>query len=166
MKVILLEDVKSLGKKGEIVNVSDGYARNFVLPKKLGVEANAKNMNDLKLQKANADKSVTGVPTCALPISNADKVAQQQLEAAQELAKVLETKEVVLTMKSGEGGRAFGSVSSKEIAQAAKEQCGLELDKKKIQLPEAIKALGVYEVGVKLHTKVLGKLKVKVTEEV
>ena len=149
MKVILLEDVKSLGKKGEIVNVSDGYARNFVLPKKLGVEANAKNMNDLKLQKANADK-----------------VAQQQLEAAQELAKVLETKEVVLTMKSGEGGRAFGSVSAKEIAQAAKEQCGLELDKKKIQLPEAIKALGVYEVGVKLHTKVLGKLKVKVTEEV
>lgn len=148
MKVILLEDVKSLGKKGEIVNVSDGYARNFVLPKKLGVEANAKNMNDLKLQKANADK-----------------VAQEQLEAAQALAKVLETKEVVLTMKSGEGGRAFGSVSSKEIAQAAKEQCGLELDKKKIQLPEAIKALGVYEVSVKLHTKVLGKLKVKVIEE-
>ena len=148
MKVILLEDVKSLGKKGEIVNVSDGYARNFVLPKKLGVEANAKNMNDLKLQKANADK-----------------VAQQQLEAAQELAKVLETKEVVLTMKSGEGGRAFGSVSSKEIAQAAKEQCGLELDKKKIQLPEAIKSLGVYEVHVKLHTKVTGRLKVKVVEE-
>ena len=148
MKVILLEDVKSLGKKGEIVNVSDGYARNFVLPKKLGVEANAKNMNDLKLQRANADK-----------------VAQQQLEAAQELAKVLETKEVVLTMKSGEGGRAFGSVSSKEIAQAAKEQCGLELDKKKIQLPEAIKSLGVYEVHVKLHTKVTGRLKVKVVEE-
>lgn len=148
MKVILLEDVKSLGKKGEIVNVSDGYARNFVLPKKLGVEANAKNMNDLKLQKANADK-----------------VAQEQLEAAQELAKVLETKEVVLKMKSGEGGKAFGSVSSKEIAQAAKEQCGLELDKKKIQLPEAIKALGVYEVGVKLHPKVNGKLKVKVMEE-
>lgn len=148
MKVILLEDVKSLGKKGEIVNVSDGYARNFVLPKKLGVEANAKNMNDLKLQKANADK-----------------VAQEQLEAAQELAKVLETKEVVLKMKSGEGGRAFGSVSSKEIAQAAKDQCGLELDKKKIQLPEPIKALGAYEVGVKLHTKVTGKLKVKVIEE-
>ena len=148
MKVILLEDVKSLGKKGEIVNVSDGYARNFVLPKKLGVEANSANMNDLKLQKANADK-----------------VAQEQYEAAQELAKVLETKEVVLTMKSGEGGRAFGSVSSKEIAAAAKSQCGLELDKKKIQLPEAIKALGVYEVGVKLHPKVNGKLKVKVVEE-
>lgn len=148
MKVILLEDVKSLGKKGEIVNVSDGYARNYVLPKKLGVEANSAHMNDLKLQKANADK-----------------VAQEQLEAAQELAKVLETEEVVVKMKSGEGGRTFGSISSKEIATAAKEQCGLELDKKKIQLPEAIKSLGVYEVNVKLHTKVTGKLKVKVIEE-
>ncbi|MDE7429426.1 MAG: 50S ribosomal protein L9 [Lachnospiraceae bacterium] len=147
MKVILLEDVKTLGKKGDIVDVSDGYARNFVLPKKLGVEANAKNRNDLKLQKANADK-----------------VAQEQLEAAQELAKTLETKEVTLTIKSGEGGRTFGSISSKEIAQAAKEQCGLELDKKKIQLPEAIKALGAYEVGVKLHPKVMGKLRVKVIE--
>lgn len=147
MKVILLEDVKTLGKKGDIVDVSDGYARNFVLPKKLGVEANSKNRNDLKLQKANADK-----------------VAQEQLAAAQELAKTLETKEVTLTIKSGEGGRTFGSVSSKEIAQAAKEQCGLELDKKKIQLPEAIKALGTYEVGVKLHPKVTGKLRVKVIE--
>ncbi len=148
MKVILLQDVKSLGKKGEIVNVSDGYARNFVLPKKLGLEANTANLNDLKLQKANADK-----------------VAQEQFEAAQELAALLETKEVVLKMKSGEGGRAFGSVSSKEIVVAAREQCGLELDKKKIQLPEAIKALGAYEVAVKLHTKVTGKLKVKVVEE-
>lgn len=148
MKVILLQDVKSLGKKGEIVNVSDGYARNFVLPRKLGVEANTSNLNDLKLQKANADK-----------------VAQEQLEAARELAALLETKEVVLKMKSGEGGRAFGSVSSKEIAAAAMTQCGLELDKKKIQLPEAIKALGVYEVNVKLHTKVTGRLKVKVVEE-
>lgn len=147
MQIILLEDVKTLGKKGEIVEVSDGYARNFVLPKKLGVEANAKNKNDLKLQKANADK-----------------VAKEQLDAAKELAGVLETKEVILKMKSGEGGRAFGSVSSKEIAQAAKEQCGLELDKKKIQLPEPIKALGAYEVAVKLHPKVTGKLRVKVTE--
>ncbi len=147
MQVILLEDVKKLGKKGEIVEISDGYARNFVLPQKLGVEANSKNRNDLKLQKANADK-----------------IAKEQLEAARELAGVLETKEVALKMKSGEGGKAFGSISSKEIAQAAKEQCGLELDKKKIQLPEPIKALGVYEVSVKLHPKVTGKLKVKVTE--
>lgn len=148
MKVILLEDVKSLGKKGEIVNVSDGYARNYVLPKKLGVEANSANMNDLKLRKANEDK-----------------IAQQQLESAQQLAEALETKEVVLKMKSGEGGRAFGSISSKEIAAAAKQQCALELDKKKIQLPESIKALGVYEVSIKLHPKVTGRLKVKVVEE-
>lgn len=148
MKVILLQDVKSLGKKGEIVEVSDGYARNFVLPKKLGAEANSKNMNDLKLQKANEEK-----------------IAKEQLEAAQELAKVLAMKEVVVKMKSGEGGKTFGSISSKEIAEEAKKQCGLELDKKKIQLPEAIKSLGAYEVNVKLHTKVTGKLKVKVIEE-
>lgn len=148
MKVILLQDVKSLGKKGEVVNVSDGYARNFVLPKGLGLEANAKNMNDLKLQKANDEK-----------------VAKEQLEAAQRLAGVLETKEVVVTMKSGEGGKTFGSISSKEIAQEAKKQCDLDLDKKKIVLPEPIKSLGVYEVGVKLHPKVTGKLKVKVVEE-
>ena len=148
MKVILLQDVKSLGKKGEIVEVSDGYARNYVLPKKLGAEANSKNMNDLKLQKANEEK-----------------VAKQQLEAAQEMATLLETKEVVVKMKSGEGGKTFGSISSKEIAEEAKKQCDLALDKKKIQLPEAIKSLGVYEVHVKLHTKVTGRLKVKVVEE-
>ncbi len=148
MKVILLQDVKSLGKKGEIVEVSDGYARNFVLPKKLGAEANSKNMNDLKLQKANEEK-----------------IAKQQLEEAQEMAKLLETKEVIVKMKSGEGGKTFGSISSKEIAEEAKKQCDLELDKKKIQLPEAIKSLGVYEVHVKLHTKVTGKLKVKVVEK-
>ena len=148
MKIILLQDVKSLGKQGEIVDVSDGYARNFILPKKVGVEANSKNMNDLKLQKANEEKR-----------------AQELLEAAKELAKVLETKEVVVKMKSGEGGKTFGSISSKEIAAEAKKQCDLELDKKKIQLPEPIKALGAYEVTVKLHPKVSAKLKVKVIEE-
>ncbi len=148
MKIILLQDVKSLGKQGEIVNVSDGYARNFILPKKVGVEANSKNMNDLKLQKANEEKR-----------------AQELLDAAKELAKVLETKEVVVKMKSGEGGKTFGSISSKEIAAEAKKQCDLELDKKKIQLPEPIKALGAYEVTVKLHPKVSAKLKVKVIEE-
>jgi large subunit ribosomal protein L9 len=148
MKIILLEDVKSLGKKDQIVEVSDGYARNFILPKKLGLEANAKNMNDLKLQKANEDKK-----------------AQQQLEEAKELAALLETKEVVVKMKAGEGGKTFGSISSKEIAVAAKVQCGLDIDKKKIQIPDAIKSLGVYEVQVKLHTKVTAKLRVKVEEE-
>ena len=148
MKVILLADVKTLGKKGEVVDVSDGYARNFILPKKLGVEASSQNMNDLKLQKANEVK-----------------VAKEQLAAAQAFAKELETKEVVVTMKGGEGGKVFGSVSTKEIAQAAKEQCSMEIDKKKIQLAEPIKSFGVYEVKVQLHPQVVGTLKVKVREE-
>ena len=147
MKVILLEDVKSLGKKGEVVNVNDGYARNFVLPKKLGVEATGKNMNDLKLQKANEEK-----------------VAKEHLEAAQAFAKEMENDHVVVSIKAGEGGRTFGSVSSKEIATAYKEQCGKDIDKKKIILPEPIKSFGVYEVAVKLHPKVTGTLKVKVQE--
>lgn len=147
MKVILLEDVKSLGKKGEVVNVNDGYAKNFVLPKKLGVEATGKNMNDLKLQKANEEK-----------------VAKEHLEAAQAFAKEMENDHVIVSIKAGEGGRTFGSVSSKEIATAYKEQCGKEIDKKKIILPEPIKSFGVYEVAVKLHPKVTGTLKVKVQE--
>lgn len=147
MKVILLEDVKSLGKKGDIVEVNDGYARNYVLPKKLGVEANGKNMNDLKLQKANDAK-----------------VARELLEAAQAFAEEMEKDEVVVHIKAGEGGKTFGSVSSKEIAMAYKQQCGKEIDKKKIVLPDAIRSFGVFEVGVKLHPKVTGKLKVKVQE--
>lgn len=147
MKVILLQDEKKLGKKGELVEVSEGYARNYILPKKIGVEATSKNLNDLKLQKANQEK-----------------VAQEQLDAAKELAATLETKEVVVKIKSGEGGRAFGSVSSKEIVTACKEQNGIELDKKKVQLPEALKNFGTYEVTVKLHPQVSAKLKVKVQE--
>jgi len=114
MKVILLQDVKSLGKKGEIINANDGYARNFLLPKKLGVEATSKNLNDLKLQK-----------------SNEEKVAQQILDDAKAFAKDLETKEVIVKMKGGEGGRTFGAISTKEIATAFKEQCGVEIDKRK-----------------------------------
>lgn len=147
MKVILLEDVKSLGKKGAVVDVSDGYAKNFVLPKKLGLEATSKNLNDLKLKKANEEKK-----------------AQEQLDAAKNFSAELEKKEVILSIKSGEGGKTFGSISTKEIAEAARVQCGMEIDKKKIQLPEAIKSLGAYEVSVKLHPKVTGKLKVKVQE--
>ena len=147
MKVILLEDVKSLGKKGDVVNVNDGYARNFLLKTKKGIEANGKNMNDLKLQKANAEK-----------------VAQENLEAAQAFAKDLETKEIILTLKVGEGGRTFGSVSTKEISEAAKAQLGLEIDKKKLQLPSPIRNLGVTQVPVKLHPKVTGSLKVWIKE--
>lgn len=148
MKVILLEDVKALGKKGQIVNVNDGYARNFILPKKLGLEATGKNLNDLKLQKANEEK-----------------IAQQILDDAKELAKKLEAGKVDLAIKIGEGGRAFGSVSSKEIAVAVNEQMGYDIDKKKIQLKDAIKTLGTHTVPVKLHPKVTAELKVVVTEE-
>lgn len=147
MKVILLEDVKALGKKGEIVNVSDGYARNALLPKKLGVEATPKNLNDLKLQK-----------------QHEAKVAQEQYEAAVELGKVVETQKVIVKVKCGEGGRLFGTVSTKEIAAATKEQTNLDLDKKKMQLSDPIKALGIYEIPVKLHPKVTAKLTVSVVE--
>ena len=148
MKVILLQDVKSLGKKGDIVEVNDGYARNFLLKTKKGVEANNKNMNDLKLHKANQDK-----------------IAQEQLEAARELGKKLEESKVTVSIKTGEGGRAFGSVSSKEIVAAAQEQLGLDIDKKKVQLKEQLKSLGTFHVPVKLHPKVTAELTVNVTEE-
>ncbi len=148
MKVILLEDVKALGKKGDVVNVSDGYARNALLPKKLGVEANAKNLNDLKLQNRHAER-----------------VAQENYEAALALAKQLEDKKVTVKMKGGEGGRTFGSVSTKEIAAAVKDQIGLELDKKKMQLPEPIKSFGLTEVSIRLHPKVTGTFTVHVVEE-
>lgn len=148
MKVILTEDVKSLGKKGDIVNVNDGYARNFILKTNKGIEANAKNLNDLKLKKANDDK-----------------IAQEHYEAAVEIGKKIEAGKIEVSIKTGEGGKAFGSVSSKEIAQEVKAQMNLEIDKKKVQLKDAIKALGTYEVPVKLHPKVTAKLKVVVTEE-
>lgn len=147
MKVILLKDEKKLGKKGEVIEVSEGYARNYILPRKIGVEASSGNMNDLKLQKANEEK-----------------IAKEQLEAAQALAAELESKQVVLKIKAGEGGRTFGSVSTKEIAAAVKEQHNIEIDKKKIQLPEALKNFGSYEVTIKLHPQVAGKLTVKVVE--
>lgn len=147
MKIILLQDEKKLGKKGDIIEASEGYARNYILPKKIGVEATPKNMNDLKLQKANDAK-----------------VAQEQLDAAKALAAELETKQIIVKIKAGEGGRTFGSVSTKEIAAAVKEQCNLEIDKKKMQLPEALKNFGSYEVNVKLHVQVTAKLTVKVVE--
>ena len=137
MKVILLEDVKSLGKKGQVVNVSDGYARNMLLPKKLGVEATTKNMNDLKLQKAHEEK-----------------VAQENLDAAR----------AFVTIKVGEGGRTFGSVSTKEISEAVKTQLGYDIDKKKMQLPNPIRELGTTIVSIRLHPKVTGELKVIVKE--
>ena len=147
MEVVLLEDVKALGKKGQIVKVTDGYARNFILPKKLGIEATSKNLNDLKLQKANADK-----------------IAAEQLQAAKDLAADLAEKSITLSIKAGEGGKAFGSVSSKEITKAIQDQLGMEIDKKKLVLPEPLKTFGTHEVPIKLHRDVTGKLAVKVLE--
>ena len=147
MKVILLQDVKSLGKAGDIVKVSDGYARNMILPKKLGVEATPKNLNDLKLQKANEAK-----------------VAAEQLAEAKALAAKIDELSVTVSIKAGEGGRTFGSVSTKEIAKAAADQLHLDIDKKKMVLTDPIRSLGTFEVPIKLHKDVTAKLRVKVTE--
>jgi large subunit ribosomal protein L9 len=147
MQIILLQDVKALGKKGELVNVSDGYARNFILPKKVGLEANAKNLNDLKLQKAAEEKKLKEI-----------------LEEAKVLAKDLESKTLELKIKTGEGGRTFGSISSKEIAQELKTQYSLDIDKKKLQINDPIKTIGTHTVPVKLHPQVTAELKVKVSE--
>lgn len=145
MKVILLEDVKSVGKKGEVVEVSDGYARNVLLKKKQGVEATGKNMNDLKLQKANQEK-----------------VAAENLAAAQELGAKIEKSSITLKVKVGEGGKLFGSISNKEIAEAVKAQLGFDVDKKKVQITTLLKNVGTMDVAIKLHTKVTAQLKVNV----
>jgi len=147
MKIILIQDVKKLGKTGDVIEVNDGYARNYIIPQKLGVEANNKNLNDLKLKKKSEEKA-----------------AKQLLEDAEALSEKIGQHTVVVRMKAGEGGKVFGSVSSKEIAAAAKEQCNLEIDKKKIQLQEAIKNFGIFEVNIKLHPQVTAVLKVKVEE--
>lgn len=147
MEIILLEDVKSLGKKGELVKVSDGYGKNFLLKKKLGVEATAKNKNDLKLQK-----------------QHEEKVAQEKLDEAKAFAEELKEKSITVSIKTGSGGRSFGSVSTKELATAAKEQLGYDLDKKKMVLPEPIKSPGIFDMPIKLHPKVTGTLKVIVKE--
>ena len=148
MKVILLEDVKSLGKRGEIVNTSDAYARNVLFAKKLALEANNKNLNDLRLQN-----------------KHREKMEEENLEAAKNLAKKLEDLKVEVKIRTGKDGKAFGSVSTKEISAAAKEQLDLDLDKKKMQLDESIKSLGVHEVQIRLHPKVTGILRVHVNAE-
>ena len=147
MKVILLEDVKSLGKKGDVVKVSDGYARNMLFPKKLGIEATAGNMKNLE-QKRKID----------------EKNAAEELKKAQEFAKNLETKSVTVGIKVGTGGKTFGSVSTKEIADAAKKQLGIDMDKKKMVLASPLRELGETQVPVKVHPKVTANLKVIVKE--
>lgn len=145
MEVILLEDVKSLGKKGEKVKVNEGYARNFILPKKLGVEATPKNLNDLKLQR-----------------QREEKVAKEQLDAARALKAQLEEKSIKMQIKLGEGGRTFGSITGKEIAAELKSQRNLDIDRKKINM-DSIKAPGVFDVEVRLHKDVKASVRVEVS---
>ena len=147
MEIVLLEDVKALGKKGEIVKVNEGYARNFILPKKLGVEANSKNLNDLKLKKANQEK-----------------IAAKQLAEAKELGEKLEKASITLSIKAGDNGKAFGSVSGKEISKAIQGRVKLEIEMKKRVLPEPLMCFGTHEGPVELHKDVTAKLSVKVTE--
>ena len=148
MKVILLQDVKSLGKKGDTVNVNDGYARNYIIPKKLGVEATGANVNDLKLQKANQAK-----------------VEKEQLEEAKALGEKIESLKITIPIKVGEGGRAFGAVTGKEIAKALSDQHQIEVDKKKIVLPDSIKGAGEFDVPIKLHPKVTAEILLDVVEQ-
>ena len=148
MEVILLKDDKNLGKKGQVVKINDGYARNFVLPKGIGLEATPKNLNDLKLQKKREDKQ-----------------AAEELAAAKEFAKKLEASTVTVCMKTGEGGKTFGTISTKEVAEEAKKQLGFDIDKKKMKLDEPIKTLGNHIIAVKLHKDVIAKLTVKVVEK-
>lgn len=146
MKVILIEDVKSLGKKGELIEVNDGYARNFLLKKKLGIEATPKNLNDLKLKNASEEKR-----------------RQEIFEEAKVLAKDLSEKSVTIAIKTGGNGKAFGSVSTKEIAAEISSQLGIDIDKKKMVLNIPIKSEGIFNVPIKLHPKVTAEIKVIVT---
>ena len=148
MKVIFLKDVKGKGKKGEVKNVADGYAQNFLLKQGLAVEASNANVSSLNAQKKKHEKE-----------------AIEELEQMQELKKVLEELTVQLSAKSGEGGRLFGSITSKQIADELKKSHSIKLDKRKIDLPDAIRALGFTNVPVKLHPEVSATVKVHVTEQ-
>lgn len=147
MKVILLEDVKSVGKKGELVNASDGYAKNFLFPKKLAVEATKSNLNDFELkQKAEAKRK------------------KEKLEQAQNMAKELENKTVTVKVKTGENGKLFGSVTNKEVAEEIVKQTGMQIDKKKVSIGDPIKMVGERTAVIKLHPKVSAEITIKIVE--
>ena len=147
MKVILLEDVKSVGKKGELVNASDGYAKNFLFPKKLAVEATKSNLNDFELkQKAEAKRK------------------KEEFEQAQATAKELENKTVTVKVKTGENGKLFGSVTNKEVAEEIVKQTGLNIDKKKVSIGDPIKMVGERTAVIKLHPKVSAEITIKIVE--
>ena len=148
MQVVLLEDVRALGKKGEVVKVNDGYARNYIIPKELEVEANQANLGALKQQK-----------------KREEKLAAAELAAAKEMAEKIGEKTVKIKMRTGEGGKLFGAVATKEIAEAVRKQWDIDIDKKKIVLPDPIKTLGTHQVPLRLHKEVTATLNVVVTGE-
>ena len=147
MKVILLEDIKKLGKKGDLVNVADGYARNYLFPRNLAKEATAGGIKQLKQEKAALENK-----------------RKKEKEQAKELAAKLSDTIITLKVKSGEQGKLFGSVTSKDISEALKEQQKIEVDRRKIELSEPIKSLGSYKVDIKLAPEVDAKLTVKIVE--
>lgn len=147
MKVILLEDVKSVGKKGELVNASDGYAKNFLFPKKLAVEATKSNLNDFELKQRAEEKR-----------------KKEELEQAQNIAKELENKTVTVKVKTGENGKLFGSVTNKEVAEEIVKQTGMEIDKKKVSIGDPIKMVGERTAMIKLHPKVSAEITIKIVE--
>lgn len=147
MKVVLLQDVKAQGKKGEMINVSEGYARNFLFPKKLAVEADAKALNELKNREASKQFKI-----------ETDKAN------AKEIAKRLDDVTVKIVMNHGVDGRLYGSVTSKEIAEQLKAQHNIDIDKRKIVISDPIKAYGNYSFDVKLYPDISGKLSVTVTD--
>jgi large subunit ribosomal protein L9 len=147
VKVILLEDVKKLGKKGDLVDVADGYARNYLLPRNLAQEATAGGIKQIKQQKAALEKR-----------------KKKEKELAQEIAEKLSKTSVTLKVKAGDQGKLFGSVTSKDISEALKEQQQIQVDRRKIELTEPIKSLGSYEVDIKLAPEVEAKLTVKIIE--
>lgn len=147
MKVILKQDVKGLGKKGEIINASDGYARNFLFPRNLAAEATQGSIKEHELQKANEAKKKA-----------------KDLQDAKELARELSEATVTIKVKAGENGKLFGSITSKDIAEALKSQCNYDVDKKKIVLDEAIKVAGTYNVEIKVFPEVSANIKVTIVQ--
>lgn len=148
MKVILLDNIKGVGKKDEVINASDGYARNFLFPKKLAVEANNENMNKLKAKKQSEQYK-----------KDVDK------KNARNIAKKLDDIILMIKVKAGENGKIFGGVTSKEISEELNKQYKINIDKKKIVLSENIKNLGSFDINIKLYEGITGKLKVKVVSE-
>ncbi|MDC3415053.1 50S ribosomal protein L9 [Aquibacillus sp. 3ASR75-11] len=148
MKVIFTQDVKGKGKKGEVKNVSDGYARNYLLKNNIAIEANDANLKALKAKK-----------------NKENKLVEEEVEEAKRLKEKMESKTVEVKAKSGEGGRLFGSITSKQIAEVLKKDYNIKMDKRKIELDQPIRALGYTNVPVKIHPEVTGTIKVHVSEE-